>query len=127
MIALTKPLNLNQETIQTLAEIRAGADNPLYGASPEAAEAMFNRHIMPMLEGAGMSALKRMHYGWFLRELARLWRKNTGQDLAFHLELAIRKWLDLGLETNTTQFLVTELFRRLKAVAAGSTELPHAH
>ncbi len=121
METLTKPAELNRDTVQTLDEIRAGADNPLFGAAPAAAEELFGRHIQPLLEGSGMPGLQVMHYGWFLRELARLWRKKTGRDLAFHLELCIRKWLNLGLESNTVQFLVCEAHQRLKAVAASAT------
>jgi len=123
METLTKPAELNRDTVQTLDEIRAGADNPLYGAGPDVAEELFGRHIRPLLDASGMSGLQVMHYGWFLRELARLWRTRTGRDLAFNLEMCIRKWLNLGLETNTVQFLVTEIHLRLKAAAAGGQDL----
>ena len=118
MDTLSSALKLNRDAIQALEEIRAGADNPLFGASPADAEALFKSDVMPLLEGAGMSGLQRMHYGWFLRELARLWHAKTGRDLAFHLELCIRKWINLGLEPNTVQFLVTEVHERIKAEAA---------
>jgi hypothetical protein len=59
-----------------------------------------------------------MHYRWFLRELTRLWRTRTGRDLAFHLELCIRKWAGLGLEPRTLQFLICEAHERLKAQIA---------
>ena len=119
METLTKPVELNRDTVQTLDEIRAGAENALYGATPADAEYKFKRFVLPLLEGSGMPGLHVMHYGWFLRELARLWRTRTGRDLAFNLEMCIRKWLNLGLETNTVQFLVTEIHLRLKAAAAG--------
>ncbi len=115
MDTLTRPVELNKDTVRTLDEIRAGADNPLYGATPEAAERHFGRLIMPILEGSGLSGLHVMHYRWFLRELARLWRTRAGRDLAFHLEMCIRKWVCLGLEPNTVQFLVAEVYERLKA------------
>ncbi len=118
MDVLNKPLKLSRSATQTLDEIRAGADNPLYGATTAVTEDLFKRSIIPLLEGAGMSALQRMHYGWFLRELARLWRTKTGRDLAFHLELCMRKWLGFGLEKNTVQFLVSEIHLRLKSQAA---------
>ena len=51
---------------------------------------------------------------WQLRDLTRLWRTRTGRDLAFHLELCIRKWVGLGLEPRTLQFLVCESHERLK-------------
>jgi hypothetical protein len=61
-----------------------------------------------------MPVLQVMHYQWFLRELARLWRTRKGRDLAFHLELIIRKWVSLGLEPRTLQFLICEAHQRLK-------------
>jgi len=39
------------------------------------------------------------------------------RDLAFHLELCIRKWVNLGLEPRTLQFLVCEAHQRLKGPA----------
>jgi hypothetical protein len=56
-----------------------------------------------------------IHCRWFLRELARLWRTRQGRDLAFHIELCLRKWKGLGLEPRTLQFLVCEAFERLKS------------
>jgi len=99
---------------RVLDEIRAGAENVLYGAGPEKSEELFAKHVVSLIEGAGLPVLQTMHYRWFLRELARLWRTRTGRDLAFHLELCIRKWVGLGLEPRTLQFLVTEAHERLK-------------
>jgi hypothetical protein len=98
-----------------LDEIRAGADNALYGAGPDVSEELFAKHVVSLIEGAGLPVLQTMHYRWFLREVARLWRTRTGRDLAFHLELCIRKWVGLGLEPRTLQFLVCEAYERLKA------------
>ncbi len=70
---------------------------------------------MSLLETAGMSRFETMHYGWFLRELSRLWCNYAGRDLAFHLELCMRKWLGYGLKSEIIQFLVVEIHLRLKA------------
>lgn len=110
-----KPVALNHEMVQTLDQIRAGAVNALYGASPAQAEELFKKHLASMVVGSGMPVLQVMHYQWFLRELARLWRTRKGRDLAFHLELIIRKWVNLGLEPRTLQFLICEAHQRLKA------------
>ena len=96
---------------RVLDEIRAGAENALYGAGPDEAEELFAKHVASLVEGAGLPVLQTMHYRWFLRELARLWRTRKGRDLAFHLELCIRKWVGLGLEPKTLQFLVCEVLR----------------
>ena len=115
MESLMKPVTLGQDVSKVLDEIRAGADNALYGAGPGEAEELFAKHVVSLVEGAGLPVLQTMHYRWFLRELARLWRTRTGRDLAFHLELCIRKWVGLGLEPKTLQFLVCEAHERLKA------------
>jgi hypothetical protein len=111
---LAKPVALNHEMVQTLDQIRAGADSALYGASPAQADELFKKHLASLIVGSGMPVLQVMHYQWFLRELARLWRTRKGRDLAFHLELTIRKWVSLGLEPRTLQFLICEAHQRLK-------------
>ena len=123
---LAKPVALNHEMVETLDQIRAGAENALYGASPAQTEELFKKHLAPMVVGSGMPVLQVMHYQWFLRELARLWRTRQGRDLAFHLELCIRKWVALGLEPHTIQFLICEAHERLKAVGASTVNRePH--
>jgi len=124
MEVLTSPIKLTPETAKTLAEIQAGAANPLYGAPQAEAEAAFNRLIRPILEGSGLSSLHLMHYRWYMNELARHWRTRKDRELAFHLEACIRKWVCLGLEQRTVQFLVTEAFERLKAAGAGHNPIP---
>jgi hypothetical protein len=115
MESLLKHVTLSPETDRVLGEIRAGAENALYGAGSVESEELFHKHVASLVEGAGLSVLQEMHYRWFLRELARLWRTRNGRDLAFHLELCIRKWVGLGLEPRTLQFLVCEAHERLKA------------
>jgi len=112
MESLLEPVELNRETTQTLDEIRSGAENALYGAATADAEEKVNLLVLPLIEGAGLPNV--IHYRWYLRELARLWRTRKGRDLAFHLELCIRKWVNLGLEPRTLQFLICEAHQRLK-------------
>jgi hypothetical protein len=116
MDSLLEPVELNRETAQALDEIRSGAENALYGAASADAEEKVNNSVLPLIEGAGLPGLHVMHYRWYLRELARHWRTRRGRDLAFHLELCIRKWVNLGLEPRTLQFLICEAHQRLKAV-----------
>jgi hypothetical protein len=115
MESLLKPVTLSPDVDRILQEIRAGTENALYGASSAESEELFAKHVLSLVEGAGLPVLQVMHYRWFLRELARLWRTRQGRDLAFHLELCIRKWVSLGLEPRTLQFLVSEAHERLKA------------
>jgi hypothetical protein len=114
MESLLEPVELNRETAQALDEIRSGAANALYGAASADAEEKVNRYVLPLIEGSGLPNLQVMHYRWYLRELARHWRTRRGRDLAFHLELCIRKWVGLGLEPRTLQFLICESHQRLK-------------
>ena len=114
MESLLEPVDLNQETTQALDEIRSGADNALYGTDSADAEEKMNNSVLPLIEGAGLPSLHVMHYRWYLRELARHWRSRKGRDLAFHLELCVRKWVHLGLEPRTLQFLICEAHQRLK-------------
>jgi hypothetical protein len=114
MESLLEPVNLSPDTDRVLGEIRSGAENALYGAGSAESEELFGKHVGSLVEGAGLPVLQTMHYRWFLRELARLWRTRQGRDLAFHLELCIRKWVGLGLEPKTLQFLVCESYERLK-------------
>jgi hypothetical protein len=116
MESLLEPVELNRETTQALDEIRSGAANELYGTASTDAEEKVNRYVLPLIEGSGLPGLPLhvMHYRWFLRELARHWRTRKGRDLAFHLELCIRKWVGLGLEPRTLQFLICEAHERLK-------------
>jgi hypothetical protein len=121
MESLLKPVKLSPETNRTLEEIRTGPASTLYGFGPAEAEEQFQKHLMSLVAGAGLPVLQVMHYGWFLRELARLWRTRQGRDLAFHLELSIRKWVSLGLESRTLQFLVCEAHSRLKSAKGEET------
>jgi hypothetical protein len=115
MESLLKPVTLSPDVDRVLGEIRAGAENALYGTGSAESEELFSKHVSSLIEGAGLPVLQVIHYRWFLRELARLWRTRKGRDLAFHLELCIRKWVGLGLEPRTLQFLVCEAHERLKA------------
>ena len=118
MESLLKPVTLSPDTDRVLGEIRAGAENALYGAASAESEELFSKHVASLIEGAGLPVLYVIHYRWYLRELARLWRTRQGRDLAFHLELCIRKWVNLGLEPKTLQFLICEAHERLKAQIA---------
>jgi hypothetical protein len=121
MESLLKPVTLSPDVDRVLGEIRAGAENALYGTGSAESEELFSKHVSSLIEGAGLPVLQVIHYRWFLRELARLWRTRKGRDLAFHLELCIRKWVGLGLEPRTLQFLVCEAHCRLKGKFEGQS------
>jgi len=115
MESLLKPMKLSPETNRVPGEVRKGAEKALYGAAPAAADELFRKHVESLITGAGPPNIQVIHYRWFLREMARLWRTREGRDLAFHLELCLRKWKGLGLDPRTLQFLVCEAHERLKS------------
>jgi hypothetical protein len=114
-------VTLSPDVDRILQEIRTGTENALYGASSAESEELFAKHVLSLVEGAGLPVLQVMHYRWFLRELARLWRTRKGRDLAFHLELCLRKWQSLGLQPRTLRFLACETHSRLKGKSRGRT------
>jgi hypothetical protein len=114
MESLLKPVKLSPDFNRVLEQIRQGSENALYGAAPAVSEELFRTHVESLIAGTGLPTLQIMHYRWFLREVARLWRTRKDRDLAFYLELCLRKWVDLGLEPRTLQFLICEAHQRLK-------------
>lgn len=116
---------LSRDFISALDRIRGAEENPLLGLPPDSAETLVRRLILPLLQQAGLPRLTILHYSWFLRELARLWRTLPGPDLAFHLELAVRKWTGYGLEPSTLQLLICEILNRLpSALQTSSAQTP---
>jgi hypothetical protein len=115
MESLLKPVRMSPDFNRALEDMRSGAENALYGAGVAASDELFHKHVESLIDGAGLPSLQVIHYRWFLRELARLWRTRKERDLAFHLELCLRKWVNLGLEPRTLQFLICEAHQRLKA------------
>jgi len=67
----------------------------------------------PILDSAGLVRTVYLQFEWLLRELGRVLRSYRGWDLAFELELLLRKWNRYGLDTRVMQRLVRESFRRL--------------
>ena len=115
------PLSLNPETELALNDIRT-SEQPgrLFGRTQAEAEAEVRKVGMPMLEDAGLQKVVIMQYSWYLRELARVFRTRTGNDLAWHIETVMRKWLGYGLEPNTMQLLACEIHQRMKAAAVSA-------
>lgn len=121
-----KPLNLNPETTFVLGEIRAAKPHALYGSTSAAAEERLGRVILPIVETAGLLPVQVLQYRWFLRELARVWRTRTGSDLAFYLELCLRKWAGNGLSLRSLEILVRQVHQSLKVEAANNSETGEA-
>ncbi len=121
METYARPLKLTRETVRVLDEIRNSEEPyPVFGEDPALVEADLARFTQLLLEGAGLARITVMQYLWYVRELARVFRTRTGRELAFQLELVMRKWRAFGLEPNTMQFIFREIHCRLKARTAGA-------
>ena len=120
METFIKDLVLRPETAEALDYLRQHPEeNRLHGCTPQQCEQAFREVCLPLLEGASLPPAIIDQYRWFLRELSRHFRVRRGNELCFHVELTMTKWLNLGLETRTMQFLVCEVLLRLKAEEAG--------
>jgi len=93
------PLVLAPEFRQVLERIRSG-ELPIVldDLDIDLARQAVENACQPVLTRAGLRRVTRLQYDWFLRELARLVRELEGWDLAFELELAVRKWTGYGLD-----------------------------
>ncbi len=111
---MPSPMNLKPETRLALDEIR-GTDAPsaVYGLEPAKAEALLRQLTEPMFEGASLPMAVVMQLRWFVLELAKVFRTRVGYALAFQLELVLRKWRDYGVEPNTLQLVLCEVWRQI--------------
>jgi len=106
---------MDEEMLEVLGRIRAARKpNPLYGKSPGLCDRCLKQITDPLLCGAGLGMAILNEYRWFVRELSRILRNDPGPELAQHLELAVLKWNNYGLEPHTMQFLICEVFKRFR-------------
>jgi len=110
-----KTLALTRQTLALLDEIRDSAEpTEVYGFERGRCLQVFKDLTEPMIVGSGLVLLRVNQYRWFIRDLAELFRRKAGLDLAYCIEGTLRKWFELGLEPNTMQLLLREAFSRLK-------------
>jgi hypothetical protein len=118
-----KRAGLSKAARDLLARVRASpSPERVFGLESAAADAMARGAIDPLIEGAALPLPKLNQYRWFVSELCRLMRTKSGPDLAFCMELLLKKWLGFGLEPNTAVFLAGELFDRLGTRASPNDE-----
>ena len=114
MEILSKPVRLSPDMARLFNSLRAGAEPySVYQQPAETADEQVCRVAESLLSDAGIDFTTRNAYMWYVRELAKLLRTRHGWDLAFHLEMVMRKWLMFGLESNTMQLLVCEIHHKL--------------
>jgi len=123
-----RPLPLTAETQAILTRIRTyGWTLSVFGMSQAAAwrlvKARVHRHVM----AAGVAVIEVNMYRRYVHELVKAFRAETGERLARAVELAIRKWANLGLECELLQGLLGDCFRRFEQHGyAGPTIAPPA-
>ena len=118
-----KKAGLSKAARDLLSRVRASpSPEAVYGLSPGAAEARAHSVIDPLVEGTGLPVARLNQYRWYLAELCRLMRTRSGPDLAYCMELMIKKWLSFGLEPNSVVVLARELFERLGRRANSNDE-----
>jgi len=118
-----KKAGLSKAARDLLARVRASpSPEQVFGLEPAAADARARGAIDPLIEGAALPLTKLNQYRWFVAELCRLMRTRSGPDLAYCMELSLKKWLGFGLEPNTVVFLAGELFDRLGTRASPNDE-----
>ncbi len=111
-----KTLKLDSETMKLLDRIRAEADTlMLDGVDFDLAEQAVRELARPALDKVKMTRLQQDQYRWYLRELTGLLAARTGWDLAFELELLLRKWTALGLASDILQAALRQVYTGLVA------------
>lgn len=68
----------------------------------------------PILNRAGIVRVHYINYGWFLRELSRLLRTRSGEDLAVELEASLVKWSGWGLSRALLEHLILECWEKAR-------------
>jgi hypothetical protein len=103
------------EMSRVLERIRAAdKPNPLYGRRPEESEACLKQVTESLITGTGLGLCIQNEYRWFIREMSRLVRQDGGPELAFHLEMLLRKWQSMGLERYILEIMTCEVFNRFE-------------
>ncbi len=119
MRSTTVELALSRNMSRVLSGVlSAKRPNPLFGLEPDKAESLLRGLTDRLMYNAGLSLMTLNQYRWFVRELGRIMRTDSGPELAVHLELALSKWQRLGLESNTLQLLVCTIFEKLNQMTS---------
>lgn len=121
-----RPLPLTAETQAILTRIRTyGWTLAVFGMSENAALRLVKARVQWRLMNAGVAVIEANMYRRYVHELVKAFRTETGERLVCAVELAIRKWANLGLESELLQGLLSDCFLRfeqhgyIKPAAAG--------
>ena len=110
-----RPLLLATETQAILTRIRTyGWTLNVYGMSAGAAWRLVKARAERRIMDAGVAILEVNVYRRYVHELVKAFRTETGKPLAQAIELVIRKWVNLGLESDLLQGLLGDCFLRFE-------------
>ncbi len=74
------------------------------------------------LDELGLPVVVYNQCRWLLREMARLFRTQAGWDLAFELEVFLRKWVGSRMDGALVQRLICDCWTRMKNLKAADVE-----
>jgi len=110
-----RPLPLSAETQAILTRVRTyGWTLLVFGMSPGEAWRLVKARVERRVQDAGVAVLYVNVYRRYVHELAKAFRTETGGPLARAIELVIRKWINLGLESELLQGLLSDCFLRFE-------------
>jgi hypothetical protein len=112
-----RPLLLTVETQAVLTRIRAyGWTLFVFGMSASQAWRLVRARVERRIQRAGVALQNVNVYRRYVHGLVRAFRTETGEPLAQAIELVIRKWVNLGLESGLLQGLLGDCFLRFEQV-----------
>lgn len=123
-----RPLPLTAETQAILTRIRTyGWTLSVFGMSQSAAWRLVKARVRRCIMDAGVAVIEINVYRRYVHELVKAFRTGAGEQLALAVELAIRKWANLGLSCALLQALLGDCFLRFEqhGYAQSAVALPH--
>jgi hypothetical protein len=124
-----RPLPLTPETQAILTRIRTyGWTLSVFGMSAGTAWRFVKARVERRIMHAGVAIIEVNVYRRYVHELVKTFRTETGEPLAQVIELVIRKWTNLGLESGLLQGLLGDCFLRFEqhGYATPQSRLPPA-
>jgi hypothetical protein len=110
-----RPLLLTAETQAVLTRVRTyGWTLLVFGMSPGAAWRLVKARTGRRINRAGVTTMYINVYRRYVHELVKAFRTETREPLAQAIELVIRKWVNLGLESALLQGLLGDCFLRFE-------------
>jgi hypothetical protein len=116
-------LILEPATRQTLEKIRHTKGLlPIYDLPSDLAEQAVWEAGREILDEVGLPVVTYNQCRWLLRELAKLFRTRAGWDLAFEIEVFVRKWAGFQMNSALVQGLVRHCYGRMRNLSPEALE-----